>query len=80
MLDRIIDERFEPAHANYWENGKGAGADIRSLDLYLQEINRTPLLAREEERDLARRVRSGDERALDHLVRAGHVRATHDVG
>jgi RNA polymerase primary sigma factor len=47
-----------------------AGAGIRSLDLYLHEINRTPLLTREQERDLAKRIKAGDKAALDQLVRA----------
>ncbi|MDH3216781.1 MAG: RNA polymerase sigma factor RpoD/SigA [Candidatus Krumholzibacteria bacterium] len=42
----------------------------RSLDLYLHEINKTPLLKREEEQELARRIRKGDKEALDQLVRA----------
>jgi len=42
----------------------------RSLDIYFQEINRTPLLTREEERDLARRGRAGEKGAMDRLVRA----------
>jgi RNA polymerase primary sigma factor len=46
------------------------GADTRSLVLYLHEINRTPLLTREQERDLSTRIRGGDKEALDGLVRA----------
>jgi RNA polymerase primary sigma factor len=42
----------------------------RSLDLYLKEINNTPLLTREQERDLAKRIRKHDERALHELVQA----------
>jgi len=42
----------------------------RSLDLYLKEINNTPLLTREQERDLAKRIRKGDEKALHALVKA----------
>ena len=42
----------------------------RSLDLYLHEINKTPLLKREEEHDLARRIKKGDKNALDQLVKA----------
>jgi RNA polymerase primary sigma factor len=42
----------------------------RSLDLYLHEINKTPLLKREEEQELARRIRKGDQEALDQLVKA----------
>ena len=41
-----------------------------SLDKYLQEIGREPLVSVEEEVDLAQRMRQGDERALDKLVRA----------
>ncbi len=46
------------------------GAAEGSLDIYLREINATPLLTREEERQLAQRVAAGDAAALDHLVRA----------
>jgi RNA polymerase primary sigma factor len=46
------------------------GSSDRSLDIYLREINTTPLLKREEEVELARRVREGDPDALDQLVRA----------
>jgi len=42
----------------------------RSLDVYLHEINKTPLLTREGEQQLARRIRKGDQAALDHLVKA----------
>jgi len=51
------------------ENVRGANSD-RSLDLYLREINATPLLTREQEVALAKRVQAGDPNALDHLVRA----------
>ncbi len=42
----------------------------RSLDLYLHEINKTPLLSREGEQAIARRIREGEEGALDELVKA----------
>jgi RNA polymerase primary sigma factor len=42
----------------------------RSLDVYLHEINKTPLLTREEEQELARRIRKGEQSALDQLVKA----------
>ena len=46
------------------------GGCSRSLDIYFCEINRAPLLTREEEQDLARRIRAGEKGALDRLVQA----------
>jgi RNA polymerase primary sigma factor len=43
---------------------------LTPLELYLQEINATPLLSAEQERALALRVREGDKAARDHMVRA----------
>jgi RNA polymerase primary sigma factor len=40
------------------------------LETYLQEINETPLLKAEEERELAYRIEEGDSEAHQHLVRA----------
>jgi RNA polymerase primary sigma factor len=42
----------------------------RSIDIYLHEINKTPLLTRAQEQELARRIRKGDKEALDQLVKA----------
>jgi RNA polymerase primary sigma factor len=44
--------------------------DGDSLDLYLREISAYPLLDREDEIELAKRIREGDEEALDILVRS----------
>ena len=44
--------------------------DWRSLDLYLQEIGREELISVDEEVELSRKIREGDDRALDRLVRA----------
>ena len=41
-----------------------------SLDRYLSEIGAEPLLAREEEAELAKRIRDGDKAALDRLIAA----------
>ncbi len=41
-----------------------------SLDQYLREISAYPLLTREEEVELARRIKKGDQEALDILVRS----------
>jgi len=40
------------------------------LESYLREINETPLLKAQEEKDLAYRIEDGDCEARDHLVRA----------
>lgn len=44
--------------------------DEGSLDQYLREISKYPLIGQEEETELARRTRAGDEAALDKLVRS----------
>ena len=41
-----------------------------SLDKYLQEIGREELISVDQEVELAQRIRQGDERALDRLVKA----------
>ena len=41
-----------------------------SLQIYFREINNTPLLTAEEERELAERVSNGDPLARDHMVKA----------
>jgi len=42
----------------------------KSLDLYLKEINNTPLLSRDDEKRLAKRIKKGSEEALHSLVKA----------
>jgi RNA polymerase primary sigma factor len=44
--------------------------ESESLDQYLREISAFPLIDREKEADLARRIRAGEEFALDVLVRS----------
>jgi RNA polymerase primary sigma factor len=44
--------------------------ESQSLDKYLQEIGKVPLISVDEEADLARRIRQGDEEALEKLVKA----------
>jgi RNA polymerase primary sigma factor len=44
--------------------------DDSVLSLYLRDINRIPLLTRQQEVDCATRARDGDEAAKEHLVRA----------
>lgn len=44
--------------------------DSRSLDLYLHEISKIPLISENEEVDFARRIRDSDNLALEKLVSA----------
>jgi RNA polymerase primary sigma factor len=44
--------------------------DEGSLDQYLRDISRYPLITREDEVALAQRIRGGDQEALDTLVRS----------
>jgi RNA polymerase primary sigma factor len=63
------DEREEGLDTESKAKGPGFGSN-RSLDLYLHEINKTPLLKKEQEQELARRIHKGDKEALDQLVKA----------
>jgi len=45
-------------------------SDQNSLQLYLQEIGKTPLLTLAEEVQLAARIRNGEEAARHHMIRA----------
>ena len=49
---------------------RGPSFDEGSLDQYLREISRYPLIPQEEEVSLAQRIRTGDGEALDKLVRS----------
>jgi len=44
--------------------------ETASLDKYLQEIGKVDLITAEDEVDLAQKIRAGDDRALDKLVKA----------
>ncbi len=44
--------------------------DTQSLDKYLHEIGKEDLLSADEEVELARRIKKGDSKALDKLIRA----------
>ena len=44
--------------------------ETASLDMYLQDIGRVELITAEEEVVLAQRIKQGDQKALDKLVKA----------
>jgi RNA polymerase primary sigma factor len=58
-------ERAEPAPVEQIAHGERS-----NLQLYLQEIGKTPLLTIDEEVTLARRIRRGDKTARDHMISA----------
>src|SRR3989337_1988694 len=49
---------------------KKASFDEGSLDQYLREISQYPLISREDEVDLAQRIKTGCHESLDKLVRS----------
>jgi RNA polymerase primary sigma factor len=58
-------EKPEPAEAP-----QQGPSDRSNLQIYLQEIGKTPLLTIEQEVTLARRIRRGDKAARDHMIKA----------
>lgn len=52
------------------KKGKYGHSDDNYLDLYLEEIAKTPLLKKKEEVELAIRIQRGDKKALDKMVSA----------
>ena len=63
-LEPLLDEADEDVREESREQSRA------NLGVYLTEIARIPLLSREEEHALARRVRAGDEAAKQRLIEA----------
>lgn len=59
---------MRPIHVG--KSRTGLVSDDGSLDQYLQEISKYPLIPQSEEVALAQRIRTGDDEALDTLVRS----------
>ncbi len=51
-------------------HGRELSSPYSTLQIYLQDINDTPLLSAPEEQELARRIAEGDPYAREHMVKA----------
>src|SRR3954470_23631023 len=63
------------------ETSNNRSEDEGSLKIYLREIAEVPLLTREEEIELAQRIKAGDMHARTHMIRANLrlvVKIAHD--
>jgi RNA polymerase sigma factor (sigma-70 family) len=70
--ETIPDEPLEPLVDTVDEDVREETRETSraNLAVYLREIAQIPLLSREEERELARRARAGDDRAKQRLIEA----------
>jgi RNA polymerase primary sigma factor len=71
-LERIPDDPLEPLleETDHDVREETRETSRANLAVYLREIARIPLLSREEETELGRRVRAGDEPAKQRLIEA----------
>ncbi len=72
MSEDAIDDFQEDSDLKNDENVKPSGKDFTdsSISWYLDQINRIPLLTREQEDTLARASRDGSEKAKDELIKS----------
>ncbi len=67
----LIDiSKDEPSENELKNIGKFDTDVPDAVQMYLKEIGRTPLLTKDEERDLAKRLEQGDEEARQKLIKA----------
>lgn len=72
MSDDAIEDLQEESDLRNEETTKSSGKDFTdsSISWYLDQINRIPLLTREQEDTLARASRDGSEKAKDELIKS----------
>lgn len=66
LIDFSKDEKNEPID----DSAAFEGDVPDAVQMYLKEIGKTPLLSKDEERDLAKRAEKGDEEARQKLMKA----------
>jgi RNA polymerase primary sigma factor len=69
-IERDIPGGATVRHYQKEYDKEATGPEPSSFDIYLRQINRIPLLSAEQEVDVARRAKKGDEKALDLLVQS----------
>jgi len=72
MNDEVMEDLQEESDLKNEEVTKSSGKDFTdsSISWYLDQINRIPLLTREQEDTLARAARDGSEKAKDELIKS----------